>query len=352
MLKLILFLDFIFLIFLLNIKKRNKYRAFGFIAFFVVLFFVSSYFIPADDFDINVYYDQMNIYREYGFFTGYLKGAYADYPIISLFFYLCSFFPDQYLSGIAAVITYGVITYLLCKVNLASKNGYLLFIMYILVCINYLSVINGIRNMLCYALLALALYYYNNGFNYRSIVCLMLSLGIHSSALLLILIYFIGKHANIKYLVIIFAFILCLNLFPDLFVPIENIPLVGGLFYRFRVYISESININSIFIYNLSLLLFGALFCVIYKKEKSIIGVDLLRGIFLVLPIILFFGNTIIGRIITFIPFYNLSLCSDYLMLRDINVKLKHLIFLYLILCFCFTCYTSYSSMILGGPLW
>lgn len=351
MLKLILFLDFVFLIFLLQFDKKNSFRKLGFIVFFIILFFISSSFFPTDGFDIKVYYKQMQIYREYGFLEGYFKNGYVDYPIISFFFYICSFFPNQYLSGIAAVSIYGIIVYLLCKINMKSKSHYILFIVYVLISINYLSVINGIRNMLCYSLGALSLYYYNSNFKYRSFLCLGLSLGIHSSAFLLILIYFIGKYVNIKYLLIIYSLILCLGLFPNLVILGENIPLLGGLFYRYRVYISESININSIFIYNVFLFLFGVLICVLYKKKQSKIGIELIRGMFLILPITLFFGNTIAGRIMSFIPFYNLSFCSEYLMLRYIDKKILFLILIYLILCFCFIYYMSYSSIIFGGIL-
>lgn len=353
MLKLLLLLDFFFLIYLLLNRDKNKKKfIIGIILFFIVLFLVSISFLPDNSYDISVYYKQMDLFRENGLIAGYINSQYIDYPIIALYFAFCSFFPNCFLSGFTSIIIYGIIVFLLTKSVLKLKSEYFIIILYILISINYLSVINGIRNTLCYSLMALSIYWMNNGNNRRSVFFIILSIGIHSSSILLLSLYIIGKRMKLKHLLIILIIIVFLNTFPNALLFFESAPFFGSLFYRFRIYLADSLSINSILIYNISLLIFGMVLFTFYVKKNTKISFEVFKCIILTFPIFLLFGNSIVGRVISFVPFFYLSLIPYFVEKRELSIQVSYLVFLYLILAFLFVCYISYSSITFGGFLW
>ncbi|MEG0408343.1 MAG: EpsG family protein [Bacilli bacterium] len=352
MIKLLLLLDFIFLIYLLLEKNENsKMFKFGIIIFFIVLFSISITFVPANTFDISVYYKEMDIFRNYGIVDGFIKSQYNDYPVICLYFALCSFFPNFFLSGLSTIVIYGIVVFLLTKCKFKSNFDYLLIIFFVLVSINYLSTINGIRNAMCYAILSLAIYWFNERNMGRAVFFGLISVGIHSSAILVIVMFIFGKIMSIKFFTFAFLVILFLKILPNTLLPLETIPILGALFFRIRVYLLESISINSVLIYYFTSLLMGIFIYSVYKKKESLTSYSFFTGILFTFPIFFLFDNTIIARVIGFIPFYNLALSNTFVAKRKINKCINYLVYVYLFISFLFLCYTTYSVMSFGGTL-
>lgn len=352
--KFVLLLNFIFLIFLL-INKKIKYRNFGFFVFFLILFFVSIRFKPLEGFDLNVYYNDLNIFRDNGFIMGYKLSQYNDYPIISLFFYLCSFFPNHYLPGFSAIIFYGIAVYLLDQLNVKNSIDKTILIVFILTSINYLSVINGIRNMLCYALLALALYL--KSIDKREYIFpLLLSIGVHSFAIIFIFMYMLKDKFNNKIFIILLLTLIFIKLYPNLLISFELIPFIGSLLMRIRFYVSGYFTINSLTIYNISVLLSNCFVYSYYRKNEKIKDYfKFYRIIILILPITIICGTTMFNRIIGFMPMLTLALVPHYeycyISKSKLNISINFLLVMYIFILFLFLYYSSYSSMIFEGIL-
>ncbi|MGX8832904.1 EpsG family protein [Amedibacillus sp. YH-ame6] len=350
--KIFLLLNFVFLIYILMCVETKNKKIICYTIFFVLLAFITSKIIFTDPtYDINVYIKDLQNYRINGLIKGFSMSEYNGYPAISMLFCLMSLFPNEALQVVSALICYGIIVFLLDKIDLPNKLDKFMLIVYILVSIDFVSSINGIRSIMCFSFIALALYLKFKNSKYYFIPFLI-SLGIHSFSVIFIVIWLLKKKINYKVIITGLLILVFFKLNPDITLPFEGIPFIGSLLLRVRLYLYSSFTLNSTVIYCISIFLCGiflkSLFIskndIDYDIKNLIIGLCIVcLGLFIV-------DIAVLKRVLIFMPFIVLAI-APYYKERISTCKrtiylLNTLLMLYYFLSFLMMCYTSYMLII------
>ena len=330
--------------------NKKTYRM-GLLIFFILLFYFSvNISFMSDELDFKVYINYMNEFRKYGFIEGYNKSYLCDYPSFSLLIFFASFFPNRVLSGISAVIFYGIVVYLLDKLDMDNEFYEFIIILFVMISLDYVSVINGVRNMLCNIFIALSLYLYYRK-NKFWVIPYAISLGMHSFSLIFLVFIIILKFFDKNhYKFYFFAFVLLVMLKSNLWIikDLIDIPYVGSIFLRLNVYLQGNFDTNAIIIFVISIYLCGLFLNSLCSEKENFFNLtnEMPKIVLIFIGFSLLFSETIFKRVLMFYPFLILSSVFNYdtmfLYTNKCKRNLLILIFTYFILEFSMLCYTTY----------
>lgn len=142
------------------IKKKFLKVYFIFIAF--TLSIISFYFNPPSNFDLSRHFEMLENCRMYGFDYIINHNDYKALPVAAIYMYFISILGyNGFLPAITCFISYMcvfIVLYKFCKNEKYTRASIVLAFMTFVVTYNYIGLISGIRNKLCFSIFFYLLY--------------------------------------------------------------------------------------------------------------------------------------------------------------------------------------------------
>lgn len=264
---------FVFLIgysFLTDIKRSYlKYYVFNIITVCYSLFLI--YKIGNRSIDVGT--DTKNYHFMYYYDD---KSGDLLFDILGKFFNNIGFDFSVFMTFCAGVYIFG--TLYACK-NFFNKNYFYAFIIFLIYPYFMLFGINGVRNGMAASMCLLGLSIYHNKNNKRAVVFLFISILLHLSMIIPIIVFLFRRFLNYNkqlFIIWLFAIILMLLNINILGVIVPSLPFIGPRFGSYVSVISVNYDLLSFLTFGIPPIVF-AIYAIYKKKFNDRFYIDLLN---------------------------------------------------------------------------
>lgn len=179
-------------------------------------------YIPKGDPDIVRYWDFVESLKNYSFIKALNTTMHGDgnLYVYTAFAWICAQIGDVHLLPACSVfIVYYVGFYITCQVGKdikAKKTTVIVYIIFIMLALNFYGVVNNVRNICAFALISMAIFreMYQKKYDIWSALLYILPLFIHTSAILLILLRLV-VYFSVKIRVILLVWVVNIMMLID-----------------------------------------------------------------------------------------------------------------------------------------
>ena len=332
-----IFLFVLFLICILLYKSKNKKQIKIILIIYVTLLAIISFcFKPITDLDlVRLQKSLISVYKPMRFDTlinNILNSNLLDFSKEIYFFIISKTGMLNLLQTFASIIFYSIIFYIIYDIAIKMKNSkYIIIMSIIFVMLNgqYIELISGIRTMIGFSILLLALYqdFYKKSKIIYLVPLYTISIGFHTSILPLVLIriiiLIIGKSKNIisKFIKITIGVILLYYIiFYNNYIFLKVVDR-GKLYLNNKIYLQYWEYIASFF----RIALVSYIYYISINKNKKYTNVNYNKLFYFIilLPIVFYYEYSIVHRYSIFLSIYIIPLLCNYHSLM--NNKKKNL---------------------------